>query len=167
MDYLFIYLFIIYSFLILPGCSFKCCHLFSHEAQGRNVPNSFDCKDGFSLLISVLTKFRIVEMANWLNLNKRPCWDLIRDPFASEANLRTAGLRYLFTIKRMLKIVTSPINQITRTEWTDKVAVAAGMPWLYAYNYSKIEYIVDVTFLIIFLFNLTSKSQWPIFLKVD
>ena len=32
---------------------------------------------------------------NWLNLNKRPCWDSIRDPLASEANPWTAGLRYL------------------------------------------------------------------------
>ena len=30
-------------------------------------------------------KFRIVEMDNCLNLNKHPCWDLIRDPFESEA----------------------------------------------------------------------------------
>ena len=33
-----------FKFLILPGCSFKCYHLFSHEAQGRNVPNSSDCE---------------------------------------------------------------------------------------------------------------------------
>ena len=46
---------------------------------------------------SASIKFRIVEMDNWLglNLNKRPCWDSIRDPFASEANSWTAGLRYL------------------------------------------------------------------------
>ena len=35
---------------------------------------------------SASIKFRIVEMDNWLNLNKLSCWDLIRDPFASEAN---------------------------------------------------------------------------------
>ena len=45
---------------------------------------------------SALIKFRIVEMDNWLNLNKRSCWDSIRDPFAaSEANPWTTGLRYL------------------------------------------------------------------------
>ena len=36
-------------------------------------------------------------MDNWLNLNKRPCWDSIRDPFVSEANPWTTGLCYLFT----------------------------------------------------------------------
>ena len=34
-------------FLILPGCSFKCYHLFSHEAQGRNLPNSLTVGMGF------------------------------------------------------------------------------------------------------------------------
>ena len=33
---------------------------------------------------SASIKFRIVKMNNWLNLNKRPCWDSIRDPFASK-----------------------------------------------------------------------------------
>ena len=65
----------------------------------------FDCRDGFSLLImfrashkqwevAILIlintassiKFGIVEMDNWLNHNKRPCWDSVCDPFASEAN---------------------------------------------------------------------------------
>ena len=42
----------------------------------------------FVILInsSAPIKFRIVEMDNWLNLNKRPCWDSIRNPFASKAN---------------------------------------------------------------------------------
>ena len=44
---------------------------------------------------SASIKFRIVEMYNWLNLNKRPCWDSIRDFFASEANPWTAELRYI------------------------------------------------------------------------
>ena len=44
----FIYLF--FGFLILDGCSFKCYHLFSHEAQGRNVPNSFTVGMGFHCL---------------------------------------------------------------------------------------------------------------------
>ena len=52
-----------------------------------------------AILISINTsapiKFRIVEMDNWLNLDKCPCWDSIHDPFASEANPWTAGLRYL------------------------------------------------------------------------
>ena len=26
-------------------------------------------------------KLKIVEMDNWLNLNKHPCWDSIRHPF--------------------------------------------------------------------------------------
>ena len=34
-------------------------------------------------------------MDNWLYLNKRPCWDSIRDPLMSKANPWTAGLRYL------------------------------------------------------------------------
>ena len=38
---------IFFLFLILPGCSFKCYHLFSHEAQGRNVPNSLTVGMGF------------------------------------------------------------------------------------------------------------------------
>ena len=44
---------------------------------------------------STSIKFRIVEMDDWLNLNKRPCWDSIRDPFTSEANPWSAGLCYL------------------------------------------------------------------------
>ena len=40
-------------------------------------------------------KFRIVKVDYWLNLNKCPYWDSIRDPFASEANPWTAGLHYL------------------------------------------------------------------------
>ena len=35
---------------------------------------------------SALIKFSIVKMDNWLNISKCPCWDSIRDPFASEAN---------------------------------------------------------------------------------
>ena len=73
--------FFFFLFLILPGCSFKCYHLFSHEAQGRNVPNSltvgmgFHCsyvpsgtfkqwKVAFLILIntSAPIKFRILEM---------------------------------------------------------------------------------------------------------
>ena len=65
----------------------------------------FDCRDGFTLLvcsqlhiskwevavlvlinISSSIKFRIVEMDNWLDLNKHLCWYAIRDPFAFEAN---------------------------------------------------------------------------------
>ena len=43
----FFFLFFFFWFLILPGCSFKCYHLFSHEAQGRNVPNSLTVGMGF------------------------------------------------------------------------------------------------------------------------
>ena len=41
--------------------------------------------------------FRTVKMDNWLNLNKHPFLDSIRDPFASEASPWTTGLvlRYL------------------------------------------------------------------------
>ena len=42
---------------------------------------------------SASIKFKIVSMNNWLNLNKPPCWDSIRDPFVSEANPWAAGLR--------------------------------------------------------------------------
>ena len=41
---LFIYFF---WFLTLPGCSFRCYHLFSHETQGRNVQNSLTVGMGF------------------------------------------------------------------------------------------------------------------------
>ena len=44
--FFFIFLFF-FLFLVLPGCSFKCYHLFSHEAQGRNVPNSLTVGMGF------------------------------------------------------------------------------------------------------------------------
>ena len=37
-------------------------------------------------------KLKIVKMDNWLNFNKRPCWDSIHDPVLSEANPWTAGL---------------------------------------------------------------------------
>ena len=47
---------------------------------------------------SASIKFRIVEMVNWLNLNMRPCWDLIRVPLASKANPWTPGLCYLVRI---------------------------------------------------------------------
>ena len=43
----FFFFFFFFLFLILPGCSFKCYHLFSHEAQGRNVPNSLTVGMGF------------------------------------------------------------------------------------------------------------------------
>ena len=55
-------------------------------------------------------KLRIVEKDNWLYLNKRPCWDSICDPFASEANPWTAGLHYLtwsLLVRRTLFIYTS------------------------------------------------------------
>ena len=39
-----------FLFLILPGCSFRCYHLFSHEAQGRNIPNSMTVGMGFHCL---------------------------------------------------------------------------------------------------------------------
>ena len=107
-----LFCFVLFCFwlLILSGFSFRCYHLFSHEAQ-------FNFRDGFSLLImfraahkqceiaililintSVPNKFRmiIVKVDNWLNLNKRLCWDSIRVPFESEANPGTAELRYLF-----------------------------------------------------------------------
>ena len=82
-----------------------CYHLFSHEAQGQSVQSSltvgmgflcshvpshsqeiggsnFDFNQHFSASIT----FRIGEMDNWLNLNKRPCWDSIHDPFACKAH---------------------------------------------------------------------------------
>ena len=74
-------------------------------SPGLECTKQFDCRDGFSLLIlsrashkqwgvaililintSASFKFRIVKMDHWLNLNKCPCWDSIRDPFVSEAN---------------------------------------------------------------------------------
>ena len=45
--FLFFFFFFFILFLILPGCSFKCYHLFSHEAQGQNVPNSLTVGMGF------------------------------------------------------------------------------------------------------------------------
>ena len=86
-------------------------------SPGPECTEQFDGRGGFSLLImfrashkqwevaililintSALIKFGIVEMDNWLNLNKRPCWDSIRDPFASncKANPWSAGLPYLY-----------------------------------------------------------------------
>ena len=71
-----------FKFLILPGCSFRCYHLFSHEAQGQNVPNSLTVGMVFiahmfpaahkqwevSILILINTsapiKFRIVKWAS-------------------------------------------------------------------------------------------------------
>ena len=108
---------IFFGFLILPGCSFKCYHLFSHEAQGRNVPNSltvgmgFHCsyvpsgtlamEGSYSDFNQYLRTDKIQNCGNgnWLNLNKRPCWDSIRDPLASEANPWTTGLRYLLVTR--------------------------------------------------------------------
>ena len=108
------FLFFFFWFLLLPGCSFKGYHLVLSWSPGPECTEQFWLKgwvfiaDMFqashkqwevAILIlintSTLIKFRIVEMDNWLNLNKRPCWDSIRDPFASEANPWTAGLRYL------------------------------------------------------------------------
>ena len=87
------------------------------RSPGLECTEQFDCRDRFSfahmfqaahkqwevaILILIDTfapiKFRIVEMANWLNLNKRPCWDSIHDPFTSEANPWTVGLRYLYQL---------------------------------------------------------------------
>ena len=34
----------VFFLFILPGCSFKCYHLFSHEAQGKNRPCFFNRK---------------------------------------------------------------------------------------------------------------------------
>ena len=108
-------------FLILPGRSFKYYHLFSHEAQGRNVPNSLTVGMGFiadmfraahkqwevAILILINTsapiKFRIVEMDNWLNLNKPPCWDSSCDPFAFRGQTHEPlGLRYLLSTEYLL-----------------------------------------------------------------
>ena len=49
----------------------------------------------FLILInsSAPIKFRIVEMDNCLNLNKRPCWDSVRDPFASEPEANLHGIK--------------------------------------------------------------------------
>ena len=100
-EFLIFFKFLNFLFLLLPGCSFRCYHLFSHEAQGRNVH-----LDGWVfiaymfrashkqwevvILILINTsasiEFRIVKMDNGLNLNKHPCWDSVRDPFTSEAN---------------------------------------------------------------------------------
>ena len=54
----------------------------------------------------------MAEMDDWLNLNKPPCWDSIRDPYASEANPWTAGLRYLYVKKiASLSIPISPVDK--------------------------------------------------------
>ena len=85
--------------------NFRCRpnHLFSHEAQGRNVLNSLTVGIGFhdiapsitskqwevairNLINTSIHQFRIFKMDNWLNFNKRPYLDSIRDHFASEAN---------------------------------------------------------------------------------
>ena len=42
--------FLFFLFLILPGCSLRCYHLFSHEAQGQNVLNSLTVGMGFHCL---------------------------------------------------------------------------------------------------------------------
>ena len=55
---------------------------------------------------SASTKFRIVEMDNWLDLNKRPCWDSIHDPFTSKANPLT--MNRWTTLPRLL-IYTFPL----------------------------------------------------------
>ena len=95
----------------------------------------FDCRNGFSIAhmfwashkqweVAILTlintspsiKFRTVVMDDWLNLNKRPCWDLIRDPFASEANPWTAGLRYLW-VKILSKECRYPLSLVYQKSW--------------------------------------------------
>ena len=75
--------------------------------KGTHLPNSVTV--GFQashkqwevailILINTVTSInsRIVNIYDWLKLNKHPCWDSIHDPFASEANPWTAGLCYLF-----------------------------------------------------------------------
>ena len=104
---------IFFLFLILPGVHSSVITCYPMKPRA-GMYRTVDCRDGFSLLImfrashkqwevaililintSASIKFRIVEMDNWLNLNKRPCWDSIRDPFASEANPWIAWLRSL------------------------------------------------------------------------
>ena len=92
--------------LILSGCSFRISDvglIISHETQGRNVLNSLTVGIGFhdiapsitskqwevairNLINTSIHQFRIFKMDNWLNFNKRPYLDSIRDHFASEAN---------------------------------------------------------------------------------
>ena len=96
--FFFFLLFVMLCFVvILPGCSFRCYHLFSHEAQGK-CTKQFGCKDGFSLLLmfrvahkqykvatlilintSVLIKFRTVKMDNCFSLwpKTNHTWDTI------------------------------------------------------------------------------------------
>ena len=47
----FLFCFFFFWFLILPGCSFKCYHLFLPWSPGPECTEQFDCRDGFSLLI--------------------------------------------------------------------------------------------------------------------
>ena len=53
-DFLYFYFYFYFlnfiSFLILPLCSFRCYHLFSHEAQGLDLPNSLTVGMGFHCL---------------------------------------------------------------------------------------------------------------------
>ena len=66
---------------------------------------------------------------NWLNLNKRPCWDSIRDPLASEANPWTAGLRYLPIFPFTYNQIGTRHGLICSAEETRKIHLISHKIW--------------------------------------
>ena len=96
-SFYFIYLFLLISYF--TWVSIQVLSPVLPWSPGPECTKQFDCRDGFSLLICserhgtyamessysgfnqyLRTEFRILENGNWLNLNKRPCWDSICDP---------------------------------------------------------------------------------------
>ena len=84
-------------FLNLPGCSFKSYHLFSHEAQGQNVPNSFTVAMSFhcSMLIIVRAAHKQWQVTIQILINKSQKARIAHTPLSLRI---TYSKHQLFTI---------------------------------------------------------------------
>ena len=71
-------------------------------------------------------------MDYWLNLNKRPCWDSIRDPFASEANPWTAGLSNATSLLIQMLTVEFTQPQIPHVKASWLVQCATGLQKMFS-----------------------------------
>ena len=115
--YLFCFIFLTFYFT-WPGVHSGVIHLFSHEAQGSNVPNSltvginYHCSyvpsitqamgGSYSVLINTSIEFGIVEMDNWLKSQQVPLLGLDPWPFHVQGKPMNRWTMLPLTIMRFI-----------------------------------------------------------------
>ena len=91
--------------LILPGCSCRCYHLFSHEGQDRNVPNTLTVGIGFHCLCPQC----------YIRGTQRKARDIvIHNNICSSELARMCGMSYIFQLGLFKISIWQPETQFCK-----------------------------------------------------